>query len=31
METVIADTGFIVTLTNNTDIRHAEVRAVYTQ
>lgn len=31
METVIADTGFIVALTNNSDIRHAEVRAIYTQ
>jgi uncharacterized protein len=31
METVIADTGFIVALTNSNDSRHAEVRPVYTQ
>lgn len=29
METVIADTGFVVALTNNTDTRHAEVRDIY--
>jgi uncharacterized protein len=29
METVIADTGFIVALTNSNDSRHAEVRPVY--
>jgi uncharacterized protein len=31
METVIADTGFIVALTNSNDNRHAEVRPAYTQ
>jgi predicted nucleic acid-binding protein len=31
MGTAIADTGFIVALTNNTDVRHAEVRAIYVQ
>jgi uncharacterized protein len=31
METVIADTGFIVALTNSNDSRHAEVRPVYIQ
>lgn len=29
METVIADTGFVVALVNNTDTRHAEVRDIY--
>lgn len=31
METVIADTGFVIALTNRTDTKHTEVRAVYTQ
>jgi uncharacterized protein len=31
METVIADTGFIVALTNSNDSRHAEVRPAYTK
>ncbi|MGG6268520.1 type II toxin-antitoxin system VapC family toxin [Leptolyngbya sp. AN03gr2] len=31
METVIADTGFVVALTNLADTRHTEVRAVYTR
>lgn len=31
METVIADTGFVVALTNRTDTKHTEVRAVYIQ
>ena len=31
METVIADTGFVVALTNGSDTRHIEVRTVYLQ
>jgi uncharacterized protein len=31
METVIADTGFVVALTNNTDTKHTEVRTIYAQ
>ncbi len=31
METVIADTGFIVALANKADTRHTEARAVYIQ
>lgn len=31
MEIVIADTGFVVALTNRTDARHADVTTIYTQ
>ena len=31
METVIADTGFVVALLNQTDLRHADVQPIYLQ
>jgi predicted nucleic acid-binding protein len=31
METVIADTGFVVALLNRADVRHQDVKAIYSQ
>jgi uncharacterized protein len=31
METVIADTGFVVALLNQTDLRHGDVKPIYLQ
>jgi predicted nucleic acid-binding protein len=31
METVIADTGFVVALTNRSDVKHEVVKAIYLQ
>lgn len=31
METVIADTGFVIALTNRTNTRYSEVITIYTQ